>query len=98
VLRAPRKLRGRLAILHVAPARDAHSRFGIALTRRLVPLAVDRNRVKRLVRDTFRRHVVKSSGYDCVVSLRSRYEAEQAAAIAAEIRELLDQLAHNPSR
>jgi ribonuclease P protein component len=98
VLRAPRKLRGSLAVIHVSPARGTHSRLGIALTRRLVRLAVDRNRVKRLVRETFRRHIVKSSGYDCVVSLRGRYEAAQAAPIAAEIRELLDQLALNPSR
>jgi ribonuclease P protein component len=98
VLRSPRKLRGQLAIIHVVPGRGSHSRLGIALTRRLVPLSVDRNRVKRLVRDAFRRHVVKSSGFDCVVSLRGRYDAGQAAPIAAEIRELFDQLTRNPSR
>jgi ribonuclease P protein component len=92
VLRGPRKLRGQLAVLHVAPARTGHSRLGIALTRRLVASSVDRNRVKRLVREAFRRHGVKHEDYDCVVSLRGRYDASQAGPIAQEIRSLLDQL------
>jgi ribonuclease P protein component len=85
-------LRGQLAVLHVTPAQAGHSRLGIALTRRLVASAVDRNQVKRLVREAFRHHAVKHAGYDCVVSLRGRYDAAQAAPIAQEIRSLLDQL------
>jgi ribonuclease P protein component len=98
VLRGSRKLRGRLAILHVAPGRSGQSRLGLALTRRLVPLSVNRNRVKRLVRDAFRRHVVKHAGLDCVVSLRERFDDTQAAPLAAEIQTLFDQLAKNDSR
>jgi len=98
VLRGSRKLRGRFAILHVAPGRPGASRLGVALTRRLVPLSVDRNRVKRLVRDTFRRHMVKHSGLDCVVSLRERFDAAHAEPVFAEIRNLFDQLAKNHAR
>ncbi|MEO5694868.1 MAG: ribonuclease P protein component [Usitatibacter sp.] len=92
VLRAPRKLRGRLAIVHVMPAASLHSRLGLALTRRLVPSAVDRNMVKRMVRETFRRHDVKQSGFDCVVTLREKFQHGQAPQIAAEVSELLDRL------
>ena len=98
ILRGSRKYRGRFAILHVAPGRPGASRLGLALTRRLVPLSVDRNRVKRLVRDTFRRHMVKHAGLDCVVSLRERYDASKAEPVFAEIRILFDQLAKNDSR
>jgi ribonuclease P protein component len=98
VLRSPRKLRGKLAVIHVLAARTPASRLGIALTRRLVPLSVDRSRVNRLVRDAFRRHVVKHAGYDCVVSLRGKYDATQASAIAAEIRQLFDQLTQTEAR
>ena len=93
VLRASRKLRGDLAVLHVAPGHDALSRLGIALTRRLVASAVDRNRVKRAVRETFRRHPAKRLGLDCVVMLRATYKAGQDRAIAADVNTLLDQLA-----
>ena len=98
VLRSSRKFRGRFAILHVAPGRAGASRLGIALTRRLVPHSVDRNRVKRLVRDTFRRHLVKHAGLDCVVSLRERFDAAQAGPLFAEIHNLFDQLAKNDAR
>jgi ribonuclease P protein component len=92
VLRAARKLRGRLAVVHVMPGRGAVSRLGLALTRRLVPAAVDRNMVKRMVRETFRRHAVKQSGFDCVVTLREKYRLGQAPEIATEICGLLDRL------
>lgn len=98
VLRDSRKLRGRFAILHVAAGRPGISRLGIALTRRLVPHSVDRNRVKRLVRDTFRRHVAKHAGLDCVVSLRERFDAEKSEPVFAEIRTLFDQLAKSDPR
>jgi ribonuclease P protein component len=98
VLHGSRKARGRYVVVHAAPGRDELSRLGVALTRRLVPNSVDRNRLKRLVRETFRRHVLKRAGLDCVVTLRERFAAAQAAPILAEIRAHFDQLAQNPSR
>jgi ribonuclease P protein component len=92
VLRSPRKLRGALAVIHVAPASTAVSRLGVALTRRLVRSSVDRNRIKRLVREAFRLHPAKHAGVDCVVMLRSRFEATQLVPMNTEIRALLDQL------
>lgn len=92
VLKAPRKLRGRYAILHVAPARDEHSRLGIALTRRLVPASTERNHVKRVLRECFRRHAVKRAGFDCVVTLRIKLSAADVDPLAAEVAGFLDQL------
>ena len=98
MLRGSRKLRGRFAIVHVAPGSASESRLGLALTRRLVPHSVDRNHVKRVVRDTFRRHMVKHAGLDCVVSLRERFDAAKAELMFSEIRNLFDQLASNEPR
>jgi ribonuclease P protein component len=98
VLKGARKLRGRLAIVHVTPARDSHSRLGIALTRRLVPASADRNLVKRLVRESFRRHVVKQSGFECVVTLRQKFAAADVPALIAEVVSLFDQLHRNGAR
>jgi ribonuclease P protein component len=57
-----------------------------------VPLATDRNRFKRLVREAFRRHMLKSSGIDCVVTLREPIGLRDAASVRDEIRALFDQL------
>jgi ribonuclease P protein component len=98
ILRGSRKVRGRFATIHVAPARNDGSRLGIALTRKLVPRSVDRNRMKRLVRETFRRHVLKLAGLDCVVMPRERFDDANTPALLAEIRAHFDQLAQNRPR
>ena len=95
VLRGSRKLRGRLAVLHIVPGQVSTSRLGIALTRRLVPAAHDRNRVKRLARDLFRRHALKRSGLDCVVALRERFDDAQVPMMREELTQLFDQAARN---
>jgi ribonuclease P protein component len=92
VLRTPRKIRGRLAVVHAVTGAGAVSRLGIALTRRLVPSSLERNRVKRMVRETFRRHEVKDAGLDCVVTLRSRFDPATAGELRAEVAALFDQL------
>lgn len=90
VLRSPRKIRGSIALLHVLSGRPGISRLGIALTRRMTPSSVHRNRIKRLAREIFRRHPVKLAGLDLVLALRARPEG-RALALGDEIRSLLDQ-------
>ena len=80
VLRSPRKLRGTLALLHVAAGRPGLSRLGIALTRRIAPSSVHRNRIKRMVRELFRRHPVKLAGLDLVVALREQVRSRPPTA------------------
>lgn len=93
VLRSPRKLRGRFSIIHVLQGRVGTSRFGVALTKRLVPDSTDRNRVKRIAREAFRRHPCKAAGLDCVLTLRERIGGVDDAALAAEFGALLDRVA-----
>ena len=90
VIRGSRKVRGQLAMLHVGPAPQGISRFGVALTRRMIPRAVDRNRVRRLAREVFRRHAAKAAGLDVVLMMRSRLAVEAEPAFIAELSGLLD--------
>lgn len=92
-LRSSRKFRGDTLVLNVVEGRGDWARLGIALTRRLVPRAVDRNCLKRLVRDEFRHHEVKKRGLDCVVALRKPFDSSAAPALCVELRNLFDQLA-----
>lgn len=44
-----------------------HARLGLAISKRFIKTAVGRNRVKRLVRESFRQHQSLLSGLDIVV-------------------------------
>ncbi len=92
VLRSAKRIRGDAIIIHVLRATASTSRLGIALTRRLVASSVDRNLVKRMLRETFRRHPVKNDGLDCVVALRQRFEPATLAALREEAARLFDRL------
>jgi ribonuclease P protein component len=92
VLKSGHKLRGRFATLHAGRSPSGHSRLGIALTRKMIPAAIERNRVRRLVRETFRRHGAKLLPMDCVVTLRQAVQAADFALFRSELGTLLDQL------
>ena len=90
ILRDSRKIRSPHAVLHVSPGRPGTSRFGIALTRRHFPSAVERNRLKRALREIFRRHSLKLAGVDVVISFRQKFDPADPAVID-ELARLLDQ-------
>ncbi len=48
-----------------------HPRLGLAVSRRQLPKAVQRNRVKRLVRESFRHHKNLLGSTDLVIMVRS---------------------------
>jgi ribonuclease P protein component len=94
VLGGSRKERSRAVVLHVLPAASGGpSRLGIALTRRLVPSSVERNRVKRIVREIFRMHPVKQAGLDCVVALRAKLDEAGTREMGRQVAHLFDRLA-----
>lgn len=45
-------------------------RLGIALSKRVLPKSVDRNRVRRLIRDSFRLEKLALPTYDCVIQVK----------------------------
>jgi ribonuclease P protein component len=88
-LRSPSKVRGRLATLHVTPGVAGCSRFGVAIAKRIAPKSVDRNRLKRLARESFRRHAAKAAGLDLVLMPRGALAELDAGAWIREVEVLL---------
>lgn len=78
--------------LFARPNGLAQARIGIIVSSRVARRAVDRNRAKRLVREAFRRTRHRVAGLDIVVELRRCPLRGAAAAVAAEIDKLLDDL------
>ena len=71
----------------------AQARIGIIASRRVARRAVDRNRMKRMVREVFRGLGERPAGLDIVVELRRCPEREARATARAELTRLLEELA-----
>ncbi|MGH8660320.1 MAG: ribonuclease P protein component [Burkholderiales bacterium] len=82
--------------LYVRPNGLSRARIGIIASRRVMPRAVDRNRMKRLVREVFRTLVERPAGVDIVVELRRRAPRGSSAAVRAELTRMLLELAAAP--
>jgi ribonuclease P protein component len=70
------QLAGRYLRMHLAPATGPEARLGFALARRTLPLAHDRNHLKRMLREDFRRARASLPALDIVITLRERPPAE----------------------
>jgi ribonuclease P protein component len=71
----------------------SHARIGIIASRRVAPRAVDRNRLKRMVREAFRTMAQRPAGVDLVVELRRCPARESGAMARAELARLLEEVA-----
>jgi ribonuclease P protein component len=89
---ARQRLSGRYFLLHWRRAAVATPRLGLAIAKRVERTAVGRNRIKRQLREAFRRRRSGLPPLDLVVLARS--EASRAAnrALRADIEALFDRL------
>ena len=76
VFQGGRKLVSPLFVLYILPTSEPHSRLGLAVSKR-VGSAVVRNRIKRRMRELFRRHKTLLTP-PCDVVVVARHEAAEA--------------------
>lgn len=86
-LRGPRR-RGRWLVVAAVPSPFAFSRLGIVVGRRAAPSAVQRNRIKRTLREVFRT-LPATRNVDVVVRALSAPSRQDYPALRAEAVELL---------
>lgn len=63
-------------------------RLGLAIAKRQIRKASARNRIKRLIRESFRHHLPGLAGLDLVVMARTGAQTKENAAIFRELEEL----------
>ncbi|MCK6412202.1 MAG: ribonuclease P protein component [Azonexus sp.] len=89
-----RAIRGQWLMLHFQPrpAGFDSARLGLVVGKKLLKRAVDRNRVKRIVREQFRLRRADLPAYDLVVRLHARPQVPAGQALAADFLHLLGRL------
>ena len=71
-----------------SPRTQEGARLGIAIPKRVVSRAVDRNRLRRIIRESFRVRQGKLGSWDIVVHLRRGGAVDRADEFTAELEAL----------
>jgi ribonuclease P protein component len=86
---------GRLQLLAM-PTVAASGRVGYVIGKKLLGRAVDRNRLKRMLREAIRRRRPAMNAFDLIIRLRQPCAAAELAGVAADAGKLLDGLLGGP--
>jgi ribonuclease P protein component len=89
-----RAIRGKLLMLHYQPRPDGlnDARLGVVVGKKLLKRAVDRNRVKRIVREQFRRERPNLPACDLIVRLAAKPVPLDGKLVADDFLALLEKL------
>lgn len=89
LLRSRQIARSERFLVQAAANGRAFARLGVVVGRRVAPRAVDRNLLKRLIRETFRRRQEEFAGFDLLVRPRRRLSSSELVAACQELHTLL---------
>jgi len=68
-------------------------RIGVIIAKKHIPLAVDRNRLKRQIRELFRKNLItKIYKYDILVLIRAKVNLEQKTILLKQIQDYINKL------
>ena len=78
-----------LQISYSEPAERGHARLGLVVSKKTARRAHERNYMKRVIRDWFRRHKAALPPRDFIVRVRRAFGRGEAAAACSELSRLL---------
>lgn len=87
-----RRRSGRFFAIHWLKTAEPVGHLGLVVAKRLAGNGVQRNRVKRIARESFRRLGLQRTSIDVVVRLRSAIAAPEWPAAAEELHRILGEL------
>jgi ribonuclease P protein component len=80
------------------PNQREHPRLGLVIAKKHIRLAVDRNRVKRIIRESFRLHRPQLPALDIVVLARPKLGQLDNAELHATLEQLWRKLQHKSQK
>jgi ribonuclease P protein component len=102
VYRTGKRYEGVLMTAFVLPNNLSHNRFGVTASRKALGNAVQRNRAKRLLKETFRLKqtslTVLLQRYDWVINAKRRLPSFKVTAAIDEFESLVSRVAKEESR
>lgn len=102
VYRTGRRYEGVLMTAFVLPNNLSHNRLGVTASRKALGNAVQRNRAKRLLKETFRLRRSSLSGllqrYDWVINAKRRLPSFKVTAAIEEFESLVSRVAKEESK
>ncbi|HFE48197.1 MAG TPA: ribonuclease P protein component [Chromatiaceae bacterium] len=93
----PRKAVDRNFVVLYRPGRESAARLGLAVTKKRLRRAVDRNRIKRLTRESFRHAREHLGSVDAVVLVRDGCASRGNAELRASLDRLWQKVASRHS-
>lgn len=93
-------IRGTWLMLHYQPRPEnsADARLGLVIGKKLLKRAVDRNRLKRILRERFRQRRFGLPAFDLIVRLAVKPKPFDSKALSDDFSHLLDRLSRTRSR
>ena len=92
------RLNAGVVTIIVRPNGMSHPRLGLAVARRVMPLAVARHRLKRRIRESFRHNVERLGGLDIVVLARPGVEKVKPERLAERLERLWERAARRAAK
>lgn len=87
-----KKIHSKHLLTFVKYNQHSHPRLGLAITKKKLKNANDRNRLKRLIREHFRHHQHQIQNLDLVFIVKISFTKQDYSAIKAEINEIFSKL------
>lgn len=92
------KVPGRNVLLLARENDLQHPRLGLVIGKKSVKLSVERNRIKRQIRETFRHHQLELAGWDIVIIARKGLADLDNPELAKQFAKLWKRLSRNPGK
>ncbi len=92
------KVPGRNVLLLARENDLQHPRLGLVIGKKSVKLSVERNRIKRQIRETFRHHQLELAGWDIVIIARKGLADLDNPELAKQFAKVWKRLSRNPAK